>query len=80
MRHLRLAALSPLAADAQELLIGVHNPAPTPREHDGAAGRGSGHAQRSIAHRLEYAFGPRARMTGRWHEGYYLAEFRVPLR
>ena len=69
-----------LAADAQELLIGVHNPAPTPREHDGAAGRGSGHAQRSIAHRLEYAFGPRARMTGRWHEGYYLAEFRVPLR
>ena len=39
-----------------------------------------GHAQRSIAHRLDYAFGPRARMTGRWHEGYYLAEFRVPLR
>ena len=69
-----------LEADAQELRIGVHNPAPPPREQDGAASRGSGHAQRSIAHRLEFAFGPRARMTGRWHEGYYLAEFRVPLR
>ena len=69
-----------LEADAQELRIGVHNPAPTPREHDGAVSRGSGHAQRSIAHRLEFAFGPRARMTGRWHEGYSLAEFRVPLR
>ena len=39
----------------------------------------SGHAQRNIAHRLAYTFGPRARVTGRWHEGYYLAELRVPL-
>jgi len=69
-----------LAADADALRISVHNPAPAPREHDATAVRGSGHAQRSIAHRLAYAFGPRARMTGRWHEGYYLAEFRVPLR
>jgi two-component system sensor histidine kinase AlgZ len=68
-----------LAADDDELRVSVHNPAPPPREHD-TGGPGSRHAQRSIAHRLGYAFGPRARMTGRWHEGYYLAEFRVPLR
>jgi len=69
-----------LAADADELRVGVHNPAPPPRERDGAGSPGSQHAQRSIAHRLGYAFGPRARMAGGWHEGYYLAEFRVPLR
>ena len=68
-----------LVADAQELRVSVHNPAPPPREREGA-GNGARHAQRSIAHRLAYAFGPRARMAGRWHEGYYLAEFRVPLR
>lgn len=40
---------------------------------------GSGHAQTNIAHRLAYTFGPKARVHGRWHEGYYLAELRVPL-
>jgi two-component system sensor histidine kinase AlgZ len=70
-----------LTADADSLHISIHNPAPPPREHDVPADprRGSGHAQRSIAHRLAYAFGSRARVTGRWHEGYYLAELRVPL-
>jgi len=68
-----------LLADAQELRVGVHNPAPPPRERE-SGGNGAQHAQRSIAHRLAYAFGPRAKMAGRWHEGYYLAEFRVPLR
>jgi two-component system sensor histidine kinase AlgZ len=68
-----------LLADAQELRVSVHNPAPPPRERE-SSGSGAQHAQRSIAHRLAYAFGPRARMAGRWHEGYYLAEFRVPLR
>ena len=75
-----------LSADRDCLHVAVHNPAPAPRERDmppipgpGAARGGSGHAQRNIAHRLAYAFGPRARVTGRWHEGYYLAELRVPL-
>ena len=71
-----------LAREGDLLRIGVHNPAPPPRERDvpGLPGHaGSGHAQRSIAHRLAYAFGPRARVTGRWHEGYYLAELRVPV-
>jgi two-component system, LytTR family, sensor histidine kinase AlgZ len=65
-----------LATDDDLLHVSIHNPAPAPREGDG----GSGHALRSIAHRLAYAFGPRARVTGRWHEGYYLAELRVPMR
>jgi two-component system sensor histidine kinase AlgZ len=71
-----------LSTDAECLHLAVHNPAPPPRERDSEplGGRGgSGHAQRSIAGRLAYAFGPRARVTGRWHEGYYLAELRVPL-
>jgi two-component system sensor histidine kinase AlgZ len=75
-----------LAQRPDGLHISVHNPAPPPRERDmtpddlPAPGRGgSGHAQRSIAHRLAYAFGSKARVTGHWHEGYYLAELRVPL-
>jgi len=71
-----------LACEGDLLRIAVHNPAPPPRERDAPEGPGqpgSGHAQRSIAHRLAYAFGPRARMTARWHEGYYLAELRVPV-
>ena len=76
-----------LACEGDLLRIGVHNPAPPPRERDNASldgggvpgHGGTGHAQRSIAHRLAYAFGPRARVTGRWHEGYYLAELRVPV-
>jgi len=69
-----------LAESGGELQVGVHNPAPPPRERDApSAHTGSGHAQRNIAHRLAFAYGPKARVTGRWHEGYYLAELRVPL-
>ncbi len=72
-----------LSREGEMLLVGVHNPAPPPREDPAPAAPphhgGARHAQRSIAHRLAYAFGPRARVTGRWHEGYYLAELRVPL-
>ena len=64
-----------LAVDGGDLRVAVMNPAPAP-----AASEGAHHAQSSIAHRLAYAFGPAARMTGRWREGYYQAEFRVPLR
>lgn len=68
-----------LASADGMLRVTVRNPALPPRERDAGDG-GHGHAQASVAHRLAYAFGPRARMTARWEEGYYLAEFRVPLR
>lgn len=68
-----------LDADGRHLQVEVRNPAPPPRERD-EPGAGSGHAQRSIAHRLGYAFGPEARMQAGWDEGYYRAGFRVPLR
>lgn len=61
-----------------ELRIWVRNPAPPPREQDALHG-GAGHARNSIAQRLAYAYGKHARMTGHWDEGYYQAEFRVPL-
>jgi two-component system sensor histidine kinase AlgZ len=57
------------------LQLRVRNPAPPLRERDGA---GAGHAQRSIGHRLAYAFGPRARMAAGWEDGYYQCELRVP--
>jgi len=74
-----------VACDHEHLHISIHNPAPAPRERDMSGGgpleprAGSGHAQTNIAHRLAYTFGPKARVHGRWHEGYYLAELRVPL-
>ncbi len=68
-----------LASEGEELRVAVHNPSLPPHE-PGRHGNGARHAQRSIAHRLAFRFGPRARMAGHWHEGYYLAEFRVPLR
>ena len=61
-----------------ELRVWVRNPAPPPREQD-AAHDGAGHAQHSIGQRLTYAYGKQSRMTGRWDEGYYQAELRVPL-
>jgi two-component system sensor histidine kinase AlgZ len=52
----------------------VENPVPaTP------AGSGSRHAQRSVGHRLAYAFGARARMTTRAEDGYYHCELTVPV-
>ena len=54
----------------------VSNRAPPP---DGSAGSGARHAQQSIGHRLAYAFGPRARMTAAWHDGYYRCELAVPV-
>jgi two-component system sensor histidine kinase AlgZ len=35
--------------------------------------------QHSIGHRLAYAFGPRARMTTQWQDGYYRCELTVPI-
>lgn len=65
-----------LEADENLLRIRVRNPAP-PSTSPIAAG--AGHAQRNIGHRLAYAFGPRARMTAGWAEGYYECELSLPL-
>ena len=67
-----------LQQEGDELVIRVRNPAPAPREQD-ADVSGANHAQQNIGQRLAFAFGNRARMTGRWDAGYYQAGFRVPL-
>jgi two-component system sensor histidine kinase AlgZ len=64
-----------LRQDGELLRIAVRNPSPPPRDPDG---RGAQHAQRSIGHRLAYAFGPRARMAAAWEAGYYRCELSVP--
>jgi two-component system, LytTR family, sensor histidine kinase AlgZ len=67
-----------LRAEGRWLQVEVANPAPPPRERDGGAG--AHHARSSIGHRLAYAFGPQARVTGDWDGGHYRAGFRVPLQ
>ena len=66
-----------LAVEAGLLRIAIRNPAPALRE--GEAGSGAQHAQRSIGHRLAYAFGPRATLTSSRDAGYYRCELRVPI-
>jgi two-component system sensor histidine kinase AlgZ len=77
-----------LAQVGDELAICIRNPAPTPREGDilptldasnDAARSGNRHAQFSIAQRLRYAYGPRARMAAAWNEGYYQVDLRLPV-
>ena len=63
-----------LAVEDELLHVRIGNPAPPP-----ADGGGARHAQRSIGHRLAYAFGPRARMTTQWQDGYYRCELTVPI-
>lgn len=67
-----------LAAEAGLLRLTVRNPAPPPHTGDGSSG-GAQHAQRSIGHRLAYAFGPRAGMTTAWAAGYYRCDLKVPI-
>lgn len=65
-----------IAREGGVLRIAVSNPAPAvPLQGSG----GSGHAQRSIGHRLAYAFGPEARMTAGLDAGYYRVELRLPV-
>ena len=65
-----------IQAEEGLLRIRVRNPAPgTPPP----VAAGAGHAQLNIGHRLGYAFGPRARMTAGWAEGYYVCELSLPL-
>lgn len=58
------------------LHISIVNPSPAPGFN---AMHGAGHAQGSIGHRLAYAFGPLARMTAGWQDGYYRCELFLPL-
>ena len=67
-----------LQQQGRQLRVWVRNPAPPPRAHD-ALGGGAQHARHSIGQRLAYTFGKQAQMTGHWDEGYYRAEFLVPL-
>ena len=71
-----------LARDDGQLRLWVRNPAPPPPPPGRPArraGDGAGHAQRNVGHRLEYAFGPGARMTSGWDGGYYRVELCVPI-
>ena len=70
-----------LTAAGDRLRIVVGNPSLPPPAAGAAAldMHGAGHAQRSIAHRLGYAFGPRARMASAWRDGYYRCELDLPL-
>ena len=61
------------------LHLRVANPAPGPGAAASPLQRGAGHAQRSIAHRLAWRFGPQARVTAGWSDGYYACEVMLPL-
>ena len=65
-----------IAVERGMLAIRVRNPSLAP---DKGGVHGAGHALRSIGHRLGYAFGPGARMTAGWDEGYYASEILLPL-
>ena len=68
-----------LRCEGRQLHISVRNPAPDPDVRGLPLLQGAGHAQRSIAHRLAWRFGPGARMTGAWNDGYYACDISVPL-
>lgn len=68
-----------LRHEAGMLHIVISNPAPSPNVALPTIGQGTGHAQRSIAHRLAFRF-PGARMTTGWHEGYYACHIELPLK
>ncbi len=65
-----------LAARDGMLEIAVANPSLPPAD---APAQGAGHAQGSIAHRLGYAFGPRAAMRYGWKDGRYACTIQVPM-
>ncbi len=65
-----------IEVEGGHLHVVIRNPALPPEDRQG---NGARHAQRSIGHRLAYAFGPRARMTSQWQDGYYRCELTVPI-
>ncbi|WNH53549.1 sensor histidine kinase [Stenotrophomonas oahuensis] len=68
-----------LRCENNQLRITVRNPAPDPQARALPLAHGAGHAQRNIAHRLAWRYGPGARMTGDWNDGYYACDITVPL-
>ncbi len=68
-----------LRVDAHALYIRIDNPAPATKPEVATLQSGAGHAQRSIAWRLTYAFGPGARLEGGWDGGRYRCEIVLPL-
>jgi two-component system sensor histidine kinase AlgZ len=67
-----------MAVEAGLLCISIRNPVP-PLPAGETAAAGAQHAQRSIGHRLAYAFGPRAVLTATRDAGCYRCELRIPL-
>lgn len=63
------------ALDHGALRLVVGNPAPPPRERDSH----NGHAQQSVSLRLAHLYGPQAKMTASFADGYYLCELLIPL-
>ncbi len=70
-----------ITVDARALHIAILNPSLPPPAPDAERVdvHGAGHAQRSIAHRLGYAFGPRATMVSAWQDGVYRCALTLPL-
>ena len=68
-----------LWTEGRALRLRVRNPAPAPDAAAATLHRGAGHAQRNIAHRLAWRFGPQARVTAGWADGYYACEVTLPL-
>ncbi len=69
-----------LDATPEMLRIVIRNPSLAPDAQPlPARARGAGHAQRSIAQRLGYTFGPRTRMTYGWDDGYYACNIHLPV-
>ncbi len=69
-----------LSVDADTLSVTVTNPALPPDSPVLRLQQGSGHAQRNIAYRLQYAFNSRARLTSEWKEGVYTCVMAVPIQ
>ncbi|MBN8225360.1 MAG: histidine kinase [Xanthomonadales bacterium] len=68
-----------LWTEGRALRLRVRNPAPAPDAAAATLHRGAGHAQRNIGHRLAWRFGPQARVTAGWADGYYACEVTLPL-
>ncbi len=60
---------------AKNLEFEIQNPAPPPRESDNS----NGHAQDSIAQRLRYQFGDKARLRTEYRDGRYICKGECPL-
>ncbi|HBK56991.1 MAG TPA: histidine kinase [Xanthomonadales bacterium] len=67
--------------EGDRLRITIGNPAPPSRRHDRHPGHENheSHGQQNVNLRLQYHYGPKARMTATNREGYYLCDVSIPL-